>query len=52
MVQGGRSTRYGQRPPQAGYITETGSSEEIRSQRDRFRSTPMPDDRALPAARG
>ena len=51
MVQGGRSTRYGQRPPQAGYITETGSSEEIRSQRDRFRSTPMPDDRALPAAR-
>ena len=45
MVQGGRSTRYGQRPPQAGYITETGSSEEIRSQRDRFRSTPMPDDR-------
>ena len=23
MVQGGRSTRYGQRPPQAGYITET-----------------------------
>lgn len=52
MVQGGRSTRYGQRPPQAGYVTETGSSEEIRSQRDRFRSTPMPDDRALPAARG
>ncbi len=52
MVQGGRSTRYGQRPPQAGYITETGSGEEIRSQRDRFRSTPMPDDRALPAARG
>ncbi len=52
MVQGGRSTRYGQRPQQAGYITETGSSEEIRSQRDRFRSTPMPDDRALPAARG
>lgn len=52
MVQGGRSTRYGQRPPQAGYITETGSSEEICSQRDRFRSTPMPDDRALPAARG
>ena len=38
MVQGGRSTRYGQRPQQAGYITETGSSEEIRSQRDRFRS--------------
>ena len=52
MVQGGRATRYGQRPPQAGYITETGSSEEIRSQRDRFRSTPAPDDRALPAARG
>ncbi len=52
MVQGGRSTRYGQRPQQAGYITETGSGEEIRSQRDRFRSTPMPDDRALPAARG
>lgn len=52
MVQGGRTTRYGQRPPQAGYITETGSSEEIRSQRDRFRSTPLPDDRALPAARG
>lgn len=52
MVQGGRSTRYGQRPQQAGYITETGSSEEIRSQRDRFLSTPMPDDRALPAARG
>ena len=52
MVQGGRSTRYGQRPQQAGYITETGSSEEIRSQRDRFRSTPAPDDRALPAARG
>lgn len=52
MVQGGRTTRYGQRPPQAGYITETGSSEEIRSQRDRFRSTPAPDDRALPAARG
>ena len=52
MVQGGRSTRYGQRPQQAGYITEKGSSEEIRSQRDRFRSTPMPDDRALPAARG
>ena len=52
MVQGGRSTRYGQRPQQAGYVTETGSSEEIRSQRDRFRSTPMPDDRALPAARG
>ena len=52
MVQGGRSTRYGQRPQQAGYITETGSSEEIRSQRDRFRSTPMPEDRALPAARG
>ncbi len=24
MVQGGRSTRYGQRPQQAGYITETG----------------------------
>ena len=42
MVQGGRSTRYGQRPQQAGYITETGSGEEIRSQRDRFRSTPMP----------
>ena len=36
----------------AGYITETGSGEEIRSQRDRFRSTPMPEDRALPAARG
>lgn len=52
MVQGGRTTRYGQRPPQAGYITETGSSEEIRSQRDRFRSTPLPDDRALPTARG
>lgn len=52
MVQGGRSSRYGQRPQQAGYVTETGSSEEIRSQRDRFRSTPMPDDRALPAARG
>ena len=52
MVQGGRTTRYGQRPPQAGYITETGSSEEIRSQRDRFRSTPLPDARALPAARG
>ena len=52
MVQGGRTTRYGQRPPQAGYVTETGSSEEIRSQRDRFRSTPMPGDRALPAARG
>ncbi len=52
MVQGGRSTRYGQRPQQAGYITETGSAEEIRSQRDRFRSTPMPEDRALPAARG
>ena len=52
MVQGGRSTRYGQRPQQAGYVTETGSSEEIRSQRDRFRSAPMPDDRALPAARG
>lgn len=52
MVQGGRSTRYGQRPPQAGYITETGSTEEIRLQRDRFRSTPAPDDRALPAARG
>ena len=52
MVPGGRSTRYGQRPQQAGYITETGSSEEIRSQRDRFRSTPMPEDRALPAARG
>ena len=50
--QGGRSTRYGQRPQQAGYITETGSGEEIRSQRDRFRSTPMPEDRALPAARG
>ena len=50
MVQGGRSTRYGQRPQQAGYITETGSGEEIRSQRDRFRSTPMPEDRALPAA--
>lgn len=52
MVQGGRSTRYGQRPQQAGYITETGSGEEIRLQRDRFRSTPMPEDRALPAARG
>lgn len=52
MVQGGRSTRYGQRPQQAGYITETGSGEEIRSQRDRFRSAPMPEDRALPAARG
>lgn len=52
MVQGGRSTRYGQRPQQAGYVTETGSSEEIRLQRDRFRSTPMPEDRALPAARG
>lgn len=52
MVQGGRSTRFGQRPQQAGYITETGSGEEIRSQRDRFRSTPMPEDRALPAARG
>lgn len=52
MVQGGRSTRYGQRPQQAGYITETGSSEEIRSQRDRFRSTPAPEERALPAARG
>lgn len=52
MVQGGRSTRYGQRPQQAGYITESGSSEEIRSQRDRFRSTPAPEERALPAARG
>ena len=52
MVQGGRSTRYGQRPQQAGYITETGSGEEIRSQRDRFRSTPAPEERALPAARG
>ncbi len=28
MVQGGRSTRYEQRPQQAGYITETGSGEE------------------------
>ncbi len=52
MVQGGRSTRYGQRPQQAGYVTETGSSEDIRSQRDRFRSTPVPEERALPAARG
>ena len=52
MVQGGRSTRYGQRPQQAGYVTEMGSSEEIRSQRDRFRSTPAPEERALPAARG
>ncbi len=52
MVQGGRSTRYGQRPQQAGYVTETGSSEDIRSQRDRFRSTPAPEERALPAARG
>ncbi len=52
VVQGGRSTRYGQRPQQAGYVTETGSSEEIRSQRDRFRSTPAPEERALPAARG
>ena len=52
MVQGGSSTRYGQRPQQAGYVTEMGSSEEIRSQRDRFRSTPAPEERALPAARG
>ena len=25
MVEGGRSNRYGQRPPQAGYVTENGS---------------------------
>ncbi len=52
MVQGGRSTRYGQRDDLARIEAQKASGEEIRSQRDRFRSTPMPEDRALPAARG
>ena len=52
MVEGGRSTRYGQRPPQAGYVTENGSGADIREQRDRFRNTLPPADSALPASRG
>ena len=52
MVEGGRSSRYGQRPPQAGYVTENGSGADIREQRDRFRNTLPPADSALPASRG
>ena len=52
MVEGGRSSRYSQRPPQAGYVTENGSGAEIREQRDRFRNTLPPADSALPASRG
>lgn len=52
MVEGGRSNRYGQRPPQAGYVTENGSGADIREQRDRFRNTLPPADSALPASRG
>lgn len=52
MIEGGRSSRYGQRPQQAGYVTETGSGREIREQRDRFRNTLPPSDSALPQSLG
>ena len=52
MIEGGRSSRYGQRPQQAGYVTETGSGQEIREQRDRFRNTLPPSDSALPQSLG
>ena len=42
MVQGGRSTRYGQRPQQAGYVTETGSSAIVFAARRRPRSVHSP----------
>lgn len=52
MVNGGRSdgSRYGQRPPQAGYVTESGSGREIREMRDRVRRTLPPADRAVPSS--
>lgn len=52
MIEGGRSSRYGQRPQQAGYMTESGSGQEIREQRDRFRNTLPPTDSALPQSLG
>lgn len=52
MVNGGRpdGSRYGQRPPQAGYVTESGSGREIREMRDRVRRTLPPADRAVPTS--
>ena len=52
MVNGGRTdgSRYGQRPPQAGYVTESGSGREIREMRDRVRRTLPPADRAVPSS--
>ena len=52
MVSGGRTSRYTQRPQQAGYVTETGSRAEIQEQRDRFRNTLPPENSALPAPHG
>lgn len=54
MVDGGRSdaSRYGQRPPQAGYVTESGSGREIRAMRDRVRRTLPPAESSVPASYG
>lgn len=47
-----RVTRYGQRALQAGYVTETGSGNDIRAQRDRVRRTLPPADASVPMAAG
>ncbi len=49
---GPRNSRYGQRAMQAGYVTETGSSREIRAQRDRVRRTLPPAESSVPTAQG
>lgn len=54
LMVGGRpqSTRYGQRALQAGYVTENGSTTEIRAQRDRVRRTLPPAEGSVPMASG
>ncbi len=50
MVDGGRTdiSRYGQRPLQAGYATESGSGKEIREMRARVRKTLPPAQGSVP----
>lgn len=43
-----RNPRYAQRPPQAGYVTEAGTSEEIGAARDRLRNAAQPETRSVP----
>lgn len=56
IVDGGRAvsspSRYGSRPPQAGYVTETAPQEEIRRSRNRVRSASSPYQGSVPPSRG